>query len=60
MKGKPERPMTGFEEDVFKARRIVGFRPKTVRQAKRLWNQWSRHTWRQRHEKEEGRNGDIE
>lgn len=52
MKGKLERPMDGFEEDVFKARRIVPFKPKTVRQAKRLWNQWSRHTWRQRYEKE--------
>lgn len=55
MKGKLERPMDGFEEDVFKARRIVPFKPKTVRQMKRIWNQWSRRTWRQRYEKEEWR-----
>ena len=55
MKGKLERSMNGDEEDIFKARRIVPFKPKTVRQMKRIWNQWSRRTWRQRYQKEEWR-----
>ena len=53
MKGKLERSMNGYEEDIFKARQYLYRRHLPVRAVKRMWNRKLRRTWRQRYEKEE-------
>jgi hypothetical protein len=53
VKGKLERSMNGYEEDIFKARQYLYRRHLPVRAVKRIWNRSLRRTWRQRYEKEE-------